>query len=72
MWFLGADKWPPPAWVWAVAALVSFVVTPILILIGGLGKVLLGLIVVCFLALGARARVRTLGAEEFWKSRPKD
>lgn len=73
MWFWpGVDKWPPPAWVWVGAAVMAFVVTPILILIGDAGKILFGIIVVLFLALGARSRLRNLGAEEFWKSRPKD
>lgn len=73
MWFWpGVDKWPPPAWVWVGAAVMTFVVTPISILTGVFGKILLGIIVVCFLALGAKSRLKNMDAERFWGSRPKD
>jgi len=68
----GVDKWPPPAWVWVGVALMAFVVTPTLILLGSFGEILLGIIIVCFLALGAKSRLKNMHAEEFWDSRPKD
>jgi hypothetical protein len=50
----------------------TFVVLPIVILLGPVGQVVYGAIVAVCLLLGANARLRNIGAEEFWKSRPKD
>jgi len=50
----------------------TFVVAPILILLGAAGPVVYGIIVVVCVVLGANARFKNIGAEEFWKSRPKD
>jgi hypothetical protein len=50
----------------------TFVVAPILILLGTVGAITYGVIVAVFLLLGANARLKNIGAEEFWKSRPKD
>jgi len=68
----GVDKWPPPRWVWIVAAVMAFVVTPILALLGTPGTIVLGVVAVICVILGANARLKNIGAEEFWKSRPDD
>lgn len=68
----GVDKWPPPRWVWIAAAVMAFVVTPILILIGGVGTIIYLVIVLVVAIVGANARLRNVDAEAFWKSRPKD
>jgi hypothetical protein len=43
-----------------------------LLLLGTVGAIVLVAVVVVFALLGANARLRNMGAEEFWKSRPKD
>jgi hypothetical protein len=68
----GVDKWPPPRWVWLAAAIMTFVVFPIASLFGASGAIVYGVIVAICLVLGANARLRNIGAEEFWESRPKD
>jgi len=68
----GVDKWPPPKWVWIAATVMTFVVAPILILLGAAGLIVYGIIIVVCVVLGANARLKNIGAEEFWKSRPKD
>lgn len=68
----GVDKWPPSKEVWIAAAVFTFVVTPVAILIGTVGHIILGVIVALFLILGANARLKRLNGEEFWRSRPDD
>jgi hypothetical protein len=68
----GVDKWPPPRWVWIAALVMTFVVAPIMILLGTAGKIVYGAIIVIALVLGANARLRNVNAEEFWESRPDD
>lgn len=68
----GVDRWPPPKWVWIAAAVMTFVVGPVAILLGSVGRIALAAIAVVVLILGTNARLRNLGAEEFQKSRPED
>lgn len=74
MFWPGLDKWPPPKEVLIAAAVMAFVVTPLLILIGTVGQILYGVILVSCIALGLRARLRRLNGrtEEFWHSGPED
>ncbi len=72
MFWPGVDKWPPPKWIWVAAAIIAFVVMPILILLGTVGAVVYVVIVVVGLILGANSRLRNVGAEDFWRSRPPE
>jgi hypothetical protein len=66
------DRWPPSREVVIAAAILTFVVCPICFLLGTVGKVIIGAIVFTFLILGANARLKRIGAEEFWRSRPDE
>lgn len=66
------DQWPPSRGVVIAAAVFAFVVCPIVFLLGTVGKIIIGLIVFYFLVVGANARLKRMGAEEFWRSRPDD
>jgi hypothetical protein len=68
----GVDRWPPPPWVWLAALFLTFAVPAIIYLLGAVGGVIVGVFVVVCLILGANARLKRMGAEEFWESRPKD
>lgn len=70
----GLDQWPPPKRVWIAAAIVAFVVTPLLLLIGIVGQVIIGIVVVVGIVLSVRLRLRQMNehAEEFWRSGPDD
>jgi O-antigen ligase len=68
----GVDKWPPPRWVWISAAVVAVVALSLIFLFGTVGWILYVVVLVVFLVLGANQRLRNMGAEEFWNSRPKD
>lgn len=74
MFWPGLDQWPPPKEAWIAAAVLAFVVTPLLLLIGIVGQIILGIVVVLCIALSVRARVRQTNAqaEEFWRSGPED
>lgn len=75
MWFWpGVDKWPPSKEVWIAAAIMAFVVTPLLLLIGVVGQVILVFAVVAGIILSLRLRVKQMNtrAEEFWRSGPDD
>jgi Na+/melibiose symporter-like transporter len=75
MWFWpGLDKWPPPKEVWIAAAVLAFLVTPLLLLIGIAGQIILGVVIVSCIALSLRIRVKQMNvrAEEFWRSGPED
>lgn len=72
MFWPGVDKWPPPKWVWIAAAIMTFVLAPLLFLIGTVGIAIYGAVVVVCLILGANARLKNIGAEDLWRSRPKD
>jgi hypothetical protein len=72
MFWPGVDRWPPTKWVWISALLVATVAL-ILVLFGGVvGAVIYIVILIVCLVLGANQRLKNLGAEEFWNSRPKD
>jgi hypothetical protein len=66
------DQWPPSREVAIAAAILTYVVCPIALLLGAVGKIIIGAIVFIFLILGANARLKRMGAEEFWQSRPDD
>lgn len=74
MYWPGLDKWPPPRKVWIAATVMAFVITPLLMLIGIGGQVILGVLVVGGIALSVRLRLKQMNvrAEEFWRSGPKD
>ena len=74
LYWPGLDKWPPPKGVLIAAAVMTFVVTPLLILIGTVGQIIYGAILVSCITLGMRARLRRMNgrAEEFWRSGPED
>lgn len=66
------DKWPPPPWVW-IAALAITIIAPLLVLLAGtVGVVIYVVFLVVCLVLGANQRLKNMGAEDFWNSRPKD
>ena len=54
------------------AVVMTFVVTPMALLAGTVGRIVLGMVIFVFLVFGAKARLRRLNAEEFWRSRPDD
>lgn len=78
MYWPGVDRWPPPLWVWIAAAVLTVLVPAVFGLCDLLGVplvipgVIFGIFVVICLVRGANARLRNLGAEEFWDSRPRD
>lgn len=75
MWFWpGLDQWPPSKEVWVAAAVLAFVVTPILMLIGVVGQIILGIVIVACIAWSVNARLKYMNqrAEEFWESGPDD
>jgi hypothetical protein len=72
MFWPGLDQWPPSKRVWGLAVFLTFVVTPIAILIGTVGFIILGVIVAVSLWVGANARLKKLNAEEFWDSGPDE
>lgn len=74
MFWPGLDRWPPPKEVWIAAAVMAFVVTPLLILLGTVGQIIYGAIIVVGIVLGVRLRLKQLNvrAEEFWRSGPED
>jgi hypothetical protein len=57
---------------WIAAAVMTFVVLPIVILLGTVSMVVYIAIAAICLVLGANARLKNIGAEKFWESRPKD
>jgi hypothetical protein len=68
----GTDGWPPPLWVWIAAAVLT-VVTPLVIwAFGAVAVAVYVVVVVVCLVIGANSRLKKIGAEEFWESRPKD
>jgi hypothetical protein len=72
MYWPGVDGWPPPPWVWLAAAVMT-VVTPLAFwLLGAVGIAIYIVIVGVCLFIDANARLKRLGAQEFWESRPKD
>jgi hypothetical protein len=68
----GVDQWPPPRWVWIAAAILTVLVPVVIFLFGVVGMVAYAVLVVVCLIRGANNRLKNLGAEEFWESRPKD
>ena len=74
LYWPGLDRWPPPKRVWIAAAVVAFVVTPVLILIGVVGQIILGGIVIGCIAFSVKMRLKQMNvrAEEFWRSGPGD
>lgn len=70
----GLDKWPPPKEVWIAAVVLAFVVTPLLMLLGIVGQIVLGIVVVAGIGLSAYIRLKQMNvrAEEFWRSGPDD
>ncbi len=78
MYWPGVDRWPPPLWVWIAAAVLTVLVPAVFGLCDLLGVplaipgVIFGMFVVICLVRGANARLRNLGAEDFWDSRPRD
>lgn len=66
------DRWPPSREVVIGAAILTFVVCPIALLLGTVGKFIIGLIVFFLMVLGANARLKRMGADEFRRSRPDD
>jgi hypothetical protein len=74
MSFWPGDRWPPPKEVWIAAALMAFVVTPLLILLGVAGQIIFGVILVFCIGLGVRNRTRQIDvlAEELRRSGPED
>jgi hypothetical protein len=75
MWFWpGLDQWPPPKEVWIAAAVLAFVITPILLLIGIVGQIILGVVIFLCIGLSWRLRLKQMNgrAEEFWRSGPDD
>jgi Na+/melibiose symporter-like transporter len=75
MWFWpGLDQWPPPKEVWIAAAVLAFVITPILLLIGIVGQIILGIVVFLCIGLSLRLRLKQMNvrADEFHRSGPDD
>ncbi len=72
MFWPGADRWPPPPWVWIAAAVLTVVVPLIVWGLSAVGAVIVGVFVVVCLVVGASERLKRIGAEEFWESTPKD
>ncbi|HET9866562.1 MAG TPA: hypothetical protein VFQ06_04670 [Nitrospira sp.] len=75
MWFWpGLDRWPPPKEVWIAAAVLAFVVTPILLLLGIVGQVILGVVLFVCIVMSLRLRLKQLDvrAEEFRRAGPDD
>ena len=75
MWYWpGLDRWPPPKEVWIAAAVMAFVVMPVLMLMGVVGKVIFGVILAICIVVAARARLKQMNvrAEEFRRSGPED
>jgi len=68
----GTDRWPPPRWVWLAALAITIVGIGLLLFGGTVGAVIYVTFLVICLIKGANQRLRNLGAEEFWNSRPKD
>ncbi|HET9197810.1 MAG TPA: hypothetical protein VFN92_06095 [Solirubrobacterales bacterium] len=70
----GLDRWPPPKEVWIAAAVMTFVVTPLLILLGVAGQIILGAIVVACVVMGLRTRLKQVDvrAEELRRAAPED
>jgi hypothetical protein len=68
----GVDRWPPPLWVWVTALILTFAVPAIAVVFGAVGIAVVGVFVIVCLVIGANARLKRMGAEEFWESRPKD
>ncbi len=70
----GLDQWPPPRRVWIAAAVLAFVITPLLMLTGIVGQIIIGIAVIFGIALSLWARLRQMNerAEEFWRSGPED
>jgi hypothetical protein len=68
----GVDGWPPPRWVWIAAAILTVVVPVVILVFGLVGVVAYAILLVVCLVLGQNARLKKIGAEEFWESRPKD
>lgn len=68
----GVDRWPPPLWVWIAAAILTIVVPLIVVVFGAVGVAAVTVFVVICGVLGANARLKRMGAEEFGESRPKD
>ena len=56
------------------AAVLAFVVTPLLLLVGIVGQIVLGVVVVSGIVLSLRLRVKQMNehAEEFWRSGPDE
>ena len=72
LYWPGLDPWPPSKGVIIVAAIMTFIVTPVAMLTGTVGHVILGAIVFICLVLGAKARLRKLDTEAFRRSGPDD
>lgn len=73
MWLgSGGDSWLPSGRVLLAAAVMTLVVTPVLLFLGAPGIVILGVIVVVCLVIGGNARAKALGADELRESRPDD
>jgi phosphatidylserine synthase len=75
MWFWpGLDRWPHPKEVWIAAAALAFVVTPILLLIGIVGQIILGIVILVCIVLSLRLRLKhfEMRGEEFRRSDPDD
>lgn len=70
----GLDRWPPPKEVWIAAAVVTFVVTPLLILMGIVGQIIYGAMIVIGVVLSMRLRLKQMNGrtQEFWRSGPDD
>jgi hypothetical protein len=72
MYWPGVDGWPPSPWVWIAAAILTIVVPLAILAFGTVAIVAYVIFLVVCLVIGANARLKKLGAEEFWESRPKD
>jgi len=55
-----------------VAAILTVAAPLIVVAFGGIGGAVVIVFVVVCGVLGANARLKRMGAEEFWESRPKD
>ena len=70
----GLDKWPPSKRVVGAAAVMTFVVLPLALLLGVVGEVIYFSILVVAIILGMRARLRRIDArtQEFREWTPDD
>jgi hypothetical protein len=72
LYWPGTDKWPPPRWVWGAALAITIVAFGLVLIAGAVGAVIYVVFLVICLVLGANQRLKNIGAQDFWNSRPKD